>query len=123
MINMKQKPEVEEMPGEIEYDEPAYPYGLCITLDAEQLDKLGITALPKVGSTMMIKAKAYVKSTGAYETQGGNDMTMSLQITDMEISGEDRQQNQAEAMYGKDKGTQKETSRINNISTMLYGGE
>ena len=121
MINMKQAPEKEEMPGEYEYDEPAYPYGLCITLDAEQLEKLGITALPKVGSTMMIKAKAYVKSTGAYETQGGNDMTMSLQITDMEISGEDRQQSQAEAMYGKDKSTANPARPVSDASTMLDG--
>jgi hypothetical protein len=126
MINMKQAPEVEEMPGQIESDDPLYPYGLCIQLEADQLELLGITALPKVGSTMMIKAKAYVKSTSAYQTQGGNDMCVSLQITDMEISGEDRTQNQAEAMYGKSSSqgsAQQETSRINNISTMLYGGD
>ena len=40
MINMKK---TEEMPEAYEdMDEPAYPYGLCITLDAEQLDKLGM---------------------------------------------------------------------------------
>jgi len=121
MINMKQKPEAEEMSGAIEYDEPAYPYGLCLHLDAEQLEKLGITALPKVGSTMMIHAMAYVKSTGAYETQGGNDMTMSLQITDMEISAEERGVSHAEAMYGKDKSTAKPARPVSDASTMLYG--
>lgn len=119
MINMKK---TEEMPEEYEdMDEPAYPYGLCITLDAEQLDKLGINTLPKVGAEMMIKAKAYVKSTSAYETQGGKDMSVSLQITDLDLSGMDRQKDQAEAMYGEGK-AQGETSRINNLSTMLYGG-
>jgi hypothetical protein len=122
MINMKKKPEVEEMPGSVEMDEPLYPYGLCITLDKEQLDKLGITALPKVGSTMMVHAMAYVKSTSAYETQGGKDMSIQLQITDMKIDEEDRSIDRAEAMYGKDKGTQKETTRINDMSTLLYGG-
>lgn len=101
MINMKQKPEVEEKPGEIEMDEPMYPYGLCISLDKEQLDKLGITALPQVGAQMTIMAKAYVKSTSAYETQGGKDMSVSLQITDLEIGASKTQSDQATMLYGE----------------------
>lgn len=104
MINMKREAEREEKPGEIEYDEPAYSYGLCINLDQEDLAKLGLNALPKVGAEMMIMAKAYVKSTSAYETQGaGKDMSVSLQITDMEIKGEtanERQQTAAQGLYG-----------------------
>jgi hypothetical protein len=120
MINMKK---TEEMPEAYEdMDKPAYPYGLCITLDAEQLDKLGINTLPKVGSEMMIKAKAYVKSTSAYETQGGKDMSVSLQITDMDVGEGDRSKDRAEAMYGEGS-AKKETSRINDQSTMLYGGK
>ena len=118
LINMKK---TEEMPEKYEdMDEPAYPYGLCITLDAEQLNKLGITALPKVGSEMYVHAKAYVKSTSAYETQGGKDMSVSLQITDLELEGLDRQTDRAEAMYGDNGGSKGNTSRINNPSTMLY---
>jgi len=86
LVNMKQQPKREEMPGAIEADEPRYPYGLCISLGKEELEKLGITALPKVGSEMMITAKAIVKSTSAYDTQGeGQDMRVELQITDMGI--------------------------------------
>lgn len=103
MINMQKAAEREEMPGEIEADEPRYPYGLCISLGKDELEKLGITALPKVGTEMMIMAKCYVKMTRAYETQGeGEDMGIELQITDMEIQGNQQQRN-AEA------------------STMLYG--
>lgn len=101
MINMKQKAETEEKPGEIEMDEPKYPYGLCINLDKEQLDKLGITSLPQVGSEMTIMAKAYVKSTSAYETQGGKDMSIGLQITDMEIGAAKTQSDQATMLYGE----------------------
>jgi hypothetical protein len=101
MINMKQAPEREEKPGEVEMDEPKYPYGLCINLDKDQLDKLGITALPQVGATMMITAKAYVKSTSAYETQGGKDMSIGLQITDMEIGAAKTQSDQASMLYGE----------------------
>ena len=60
MINMQKAAEREEMPGEIEADEPRYPYGLCISLGKDELEKLGITALPKVGTEMMIMAKCYV---------------------------------------------------------------
>lgn len=101
LINMKQKAEREEMPGEVETDEPKYPYGLCINLDKEQLEKLGITALPQVGATMMIMAKAYVKSTSAYETQGGKDMSIGLQITDMEIGASKTQSDNASMLYGE----------------------
>ena len=104
MINMQKAPEREEMPGEYESDEPRYPYGLCISLGKDELEKLGITALPKVGTEMTIMAKAYVKMTRAYETQGeGEDIGIELQINDMEIQG-NQQQRTAEA------------------STMLYGG-
>mgnify|MGYP003624519999 CR=1 FL=1 len=121
MINMKK---TEEMPEEYEdMDEPSYPYGLCITLDAEQLNKLGINTLPAVGGEMMIKAMAYVKSTSAYETQGGQDMSMKLQITDIDLSGMDRQKNQAEGMYGKDKAPANAPAKATgDMSTMLYGG-
>jgi hypothetical protein len=81
MISMKQKPEREEAPGEIEYEEPMYPYGLCLHLSQDEMEKLGITTLPSVGTEMTITAKVFVKGTSAYETQGGKDM----QITDMEI--------------------------------------
>lgn len=103
MINMKRAPEKEEMPGEIEMDEPQYPYGLCLHLGKEEMDKLGITALPAVGSEMTITAKVFVKGTSAYETQGGKDMSMDLQITDMEIGASDKAmtpQKSATMLYG-----------------------
>ncbi len=90
MISMKQEAEREEMPGEIEYDEPMYPYGLCLSLEQDQMEKLGITALPSVGTEMTITAKVFVKGTSAYETQGSKDMSMQLQITDMEIGASDK---------------------------------
>ncbi len=90
MISMKQEPEREEAPGEIEYEEPMYPYGLCLRLEQDQMEKLSITTLPSVGTEMTITAKVFVKGTSAYETQGGKDMSMDLQITDMEIGASDK---------------------------------
>jgi hypothetical protein len=90
MISMKQEAEREEMPGEIEYEEPMYPYGLCLRLEQDQMEKLSITTLPSVGTEMTITAKVFVKGTSAYETQGGKDMSMELQITDMEIGASEK---------------------------------
>lgn len=86
MVNLKSKPEREEMPGEVEADEPQYPYGLCLHLGKDELEKLGVKELPDVGTPVMISAKAFVKSTSAYNTQGdGKSMSAELQITDMEL--------------------------------------
>jgi hypothetical protein len=101
MISMKKEAGREES---YESEEPMYSYGLCINLNKDELEKLGITALPKVGSEMMVHAKVYVKSTSAYETQGeGKDMNVSLQITDMAIEGTtdgERQVSAAAGLYG-----------------------
>jgi len=97
MINMKRAPEREEMPGEIEKDEPRYPYGLCISLEKEDMDKLGLSNLPKVGTEVSFMAKAVVKGTSAYETQGGSDMRVELQITDMEMKADQTERNNAAA--------------------------
>lgn len=124
LINMKQQPKREEMPGAIESDEPRYPYGLCISLGKEELEKLGITALPKVGGEMMITAKAVVKSTSAYDTQGeGTDMRVELQITDMGLGQTDDAQNndRASKLYGNTNGGT-DGQAINNLQSTLLGG-
>jgi len=99
MVDMKRAPEKEEMPGEIEMDSPRYPYGLCIRLGKEELEKLGITALPAVGSEMTINAKAYVESVSAHETHEGADKSMSLQITDMTLEGAKTADTKTKEMY------------------------
>ena len=104
MINMKSKPEMEEMPGAMEEDAPEYPYGLCVHLGTDELTKLNITTLPEVGSTMMLHASVFVKSTSAYGTQGGGkDTCVTLQITDMEIlpaEGKSDNNSMASMLYG-----------------------
>jgi hypothetical protein len=95
---------MEEMPGEMEGDAPEYPYGLCLHLGTDELEKLNITTLPEVGSTMMLHANVYVKSTSSYGTQGGGkDIKVDLQITDMEIlpaEGKSDNTTMAAMLYG-----------------------
>ena len=120
LVNMKMSQEERgEYTGQaIEVKEPAYPYGLSIDLDDGSMEKLGITALPKVGTEMMITAKVVVKSVSSNQYEGSDaESRMCLQITDMEIGGESKKQDKAQSLYGESS----EGSRINNISNALYG--
>jgi hypothetical protein len=101
MADMKiSKTEAKEHALGIEMDTPEYPYGLSISLEQDQLEKLGITDMPKVGAKMMVHANAVVKTVSAYDTQNGSDKRVELQITEMElVPGEGK--DPAEIMYGK----------------------
>lgn len=101
MVNMKSKPEVEEAAGTIEGDEPRYPYGLCLHLGNDEIEKLQLTEVPDVGTEVMIMAKAFVKSTSAYDTQTeGLSRSAELQITDMELAPPKK--DAAQVMFGKE---------------------
>ena len=102
MVSMKMEPEREEMPGQVEMDEPSYPEGLCIKLEADQLKALGLTVAPRIGTEMTITARVYVKSASETKTFEGVEPMAELQITDMEI--------------------QSGQARTDGIATMLYGG-
>lgn len=87
MVNMKSDPKTAEettaccAPG----DAPAYPYGLTICLNAEALQKLGMTGLPVVGSKVRISAMATVTSVSQrQEADGDEQKSVDLQITDMD---------------------------------------
>jgi hypothetical protein len=105
LISMQREPEREEMPGQVEMDEPSYPEGLCIKLESDDLKKLNITAAPKIGSEMMIQARVYVSEAGAVKTQGGTEAMLKLQITDMSISGVERTMSAATMLYGSPSAT------------------
>lgn len=66
-----------------------YGYGLCIHLNDDQCEALGFKAPLAAGSTVVVQALAVVVSaTQSVEMDGddkGPDVTMSLQITDMDV--------------------------------------
>lgn len=68
-----------------ESDGPEYPYGLCLNLEKEQIEKLGL-GTPKAGSRFMLHAMIEVKSvTTSDQADGKGYQSMSLQITDMAL--------------------------------------
>jgi hypothetical protein len=108
LINMENTPQEANaqvgMPSAA--DAPKYPWGLSISLDDGSLDKLGVKTLPAVGTEVTIVAKATVSSTSEYSTEGaGASASMSLQITDLQLDGLDRDvfSRAAEMLYGKAK--------------------
>lgn len=87
MISMKldkkaAQEETAPSPGEA----PLYPYGLCLSLSNDVLQKLGMTTPPAVGTKMTLTALVEVTSTSAYKEQDGAEISANLQITDMELS-------------------------------------
>ena len=61
MVSLKRTPEDMRKdagePASIEAIAPDYPYGTVIHLDKDELDKLKISALPKIGDEMIICAR------------------------------------------------------------------
>lgn len=103
LVDMKSKPEVEEAAGQVEGDEPRYPYGLCLHLGNDEIEKLKLTQVPDVGTEVMITAKAFVKSTSAYETQtDGMSRSAELQITALELGPVQQKPDAAQVMFGKE---------------------
>ncbi|EJI1363646.1 hypothetical protein NDL49_000120 [Escherichia coli] len=78
-----------------------YPWGLCISLDNDTLNRLGITSLP-VGGMVMITAKALVKSTSERQDENEVCRRAELQITDMAMAPDSSEPPKAAAqtLYG-----------------------
>jgi len=107
LINMQNSPQTaKEYAAPTAADAPKYPWGLCITLNDDSLEKLGVTALPAAGTEVTIVAKAVVTGTSERQTEGeGTKSSMEMQITDMQLDGLDADLfgRAAEMLYGKAK--------------------
>jgi hypothetical protein len=85
------------------YNPGQYPSGLCIWLDEDQCDALGIAKAMKPGTQVTITATAVVTTaTESLESDGddkGNDVRMSLQITDLGVTPSGTLRNAAAELY------------------------
>ena len=90
---------------------PVYGYGLCLRLEREDLEKLGMDEdLPEVGDTIHIMAMAKVTSVSERENQLPNgekksDCCVELQLTHMGAEDEDMEdpEERLERAEAKDK--------------------
>lgn len=76
----------------IEAMAPDYPWGTCIHLDYDELEKLGIKKLPEVDTVLTLTARVVVtrrseSSASPAYNMGGEDESKSidLQITDAKL--------------------------------------
>lgn len=83
--------------AEGEDPKPEYPYGLRISLGKPELDKLGVSELPAIGTEMMLQVKVRVVSASASANERGEEMDAGLQITDMAMDAPKKPA--AEIMY------------------------
>jgi hypothetical protein len=82
-----------------------YPSGLSIWLSEDQCEALGITKALKPGTEVSISAKAIVTtSSESLERDGddkGNDVSVSLQITELAATPGGVVRGAAEVLYGQ----------------------
>lgn len=85
------------------YEPEPYDYGLCLVLDDDQCEKLGIKTPPAVGTRVMVQASALVKRSGAELEEPGESqgISLSLQIIEMGVSMGGVDKSAAEILYGK----------------------
>lgn len=67
-------------------DSDPYGYGMCIRLEDEDLQKLGITTLPKVGGRMNVEAVCKVISASQSADSYGKRRSVELQITKLGLT-------------------------------------
>lgn len=85
-----------------------YPGGLCLYIDEDQCEVLGLNKALKAGTEVSLSAKAIVTSaTESLERDGddkGTDVSLSLQITDMNVKVLGVVRNAADTLYGEGNG-------------------
>jgi len=90
LASMKRTPEdIRQDQGEspsIEAIAPDYPYGLCIHMDRDEMDKLGMTDMPKVGTELTLCAKVKVTRVSQSAVEGADEeASIDMQITDLGV--------------------------------------
>lgn len=75
---------------------PMYPYGLCISLCDDELEKLDMDDDVEVGDMFHFHALAKVTSVSRNATEDGERNRVELQITHMEAENEDAENEEEE---------------------------
>lgn len=87
---MKEDPSPEAMP------QPVYPYGLCLCLSQDELDKLDLDTGCEPGDMLHMHCMAKVTSVSKNDTTDGPKMRVELQITAIACESEDGENEEAE---------------------------
>lgn len=69
-------------------DGPRYPYGLCICLTHDELDKLGMDSDLRSGDVVEMDIRCKVTSVTETDRDGAESCRVELQITGIAVDGE-----------------------------------
>lgn len=92
MVDMRRSPEEkkEVMDAPMPSDMPDYPYGLCISLGNDELEKLSLDCSDcESGDTIDLRAFAKVTSISKQDYNGTQTCRIELQITQLAVENED----------------------------------
>lgn len=81
-------------------DQPVYPYGLCLSLGDEELEKLGLGSDCEVGDEISFVARAEVTSESEHKTPDGSRCRIELQIVAMKVAGPDMEEGKSRRYKG-----------------------
>lgn len=92
-LRLSEEDALKEYPSPTE--QPVYPYGLCISLCQDELEKLGYDVMEfTVGDMLHLHCMASV--TSKTETQHGSHSRIELQITHISAESEDEENEEAD---------------------------
>lgn len=102
LVNLKA--DSDDAQPEMAYGSAKYGYGLCLSLNEDQCELLGISKALTAGTKVNIQAVGIVVSaTESVERDGddkGNDVSLQVQITDMGMEAGQVLRNAAAILYG-----------------------
>ncbi len=99
-VDMAKKPEeiAKDYTGPAVIGSPSiYPYGLCLCLGKDELEKLNLDDDCEVGDYLDLRALAKVTSVSKNETTDGQSIRIELQITHMAAENESHEDDGEEA--------------------------
>lgn len=103
-VNLAKTPEqIEESHSSpvSDYAVPIYPYGTCICLETEQLDRLQLAEDPEVGDLIHFQAIGRVTSAGSNETDKGVKRRVEIQVTDIALEDDMEDPDEDDKPVGK----------------------
>jgi hypothetical protein len=78
-----------------------FPWGLSVTIEDDELTKLGFKESPEVGVEMLLAAKVKVTSTSESKRDGSEEhRSISLQITDMGLTPAADRKSTEDVLFG-----------------------
>lgn len=103
LVSMKRDPEEIKESNDVMASptQDAYPYGLRLCLCEEEMEKLGITELPKIGAEMGLVAKVKVVRVSSNASEGQEDESKSLEFQVTEMCIESGGKSAAASLYGE----------------------